>query len=907
MQKRPPRHTRRQALLLAVSIVLMGGLQLAGVLAEPQEPGRSNPNRHREYPDTPLTRRLRALDPNAFEFRRAHRPLLEGVRTARRSIARGLMTPAEAGAAAGATAVAGTFRYPVIVGRFAPPNDFSNFDLAELAERLFGTGYTGDSHTGSMRDYYDAISFGRISMQGDVYGYADVDSVADHYRDHSGDSVGDHLVDWIEEVVAAIDDTVDFSQYDSNHDGIVDVLILVHNLKGYECTGTNHIGKGYWSHRWSYSAASYWLRGENVYLLTDDDVPNGEGKVRIDDYVIQPLQQCSGGMVDVGVFTHEMGHAFGLPDLYDTDGEGSGGEGEGIGHWGLMSSGNWNRTYSPAAMSAWSRYELGWYENLIELDSTDAVGLLLPDIYRSGTLVRLHSAAMAPGEYFLVENRQAHGFDSYLHGTGLLVYHINEGVATANRNPLDLRWGLEQADGRFDLEANANRGDGGDPWPGSAGAAHFWAGSTPASLTRSGEDSFVEIRLHTPSADTMALDIFTTPSFLLTTPLDAELVTEARPQLEWNSYSAPAGWGSVRYSVEVDTSTAFTTAERDTVTGTSLTWAADLAEGELWYWRVHAFDPGGQSRVNSGGPGSFTIDATAPDLTLGALRNPVLGDHLDLILVGNEPLASWTMTSDLTPLEATPIAHTSGTIVRADIELAPGTHSIHATAADAAGNTASAEAVLTVVGARAGHPFSLISRDGRFAVTAGSGAVFRDVMGSLLEDGNRYTLEIPERVQSRTLTVTMNWADRPLSAGEVPVIWRRSEGAWEALPTAVDFSAGTAVARVYEEGVFELRFRDEGMSRPPSAMALEPPWPNPFNPSTRLAFQLPAGSEVRLTIVDVRGRTIRVLADGYRPAGRHLVSWNGTDSSGHQVASGIYLAVLETRSGRLTRKLTLLR
>ncbi len=908
MHNRPPRPTRHALHLLAASALLLVGLEVAGAVTSIQEPEGPNPNRRREYPDTPFARRVRAVDPTAFEFRHAHLPLADRVRAVRRAIARGLMTPAGAEAAGLATAVTGSFRYPVIVGRFAPPDDWSGFDLAELGDRLFGVGYHGDDHSGSLRDFYDAVSFGRIAMAGDICGYAAVDSAADHYRDSSGDSVDDHLLDWIEELVAAVDDTVDFSRYDADADGIVDVLILVHNLKGYECSGLPHQVKGFWSHRWSYPAASYWLRGQSVYLATGDDDPHHPGqKMKIADYILQPLGECSGGMIDVGVFCHEMGHAFGLPDLYDTDGGGSGGESEGLGHWALMASGNWNKTWSPAAMCAWSRYDLGWYENLIVLDGTDAVSLALPDVYRSGTIVLLHSTALDEEEYFLVENRQRYGFDAWLHGTGLLIYHLNEAVPSFNRNPADLRWALEQADGLFQLERNDNRGDAGDPWPGAMQNLHFWSGSVPASTARSGADSQVEIVLHTTSADTMVVDLFTTPSFPLTAPTGGGFITDRTPQLSWAAYPPPPEWSGVRYAVELDTTDAFTTSERDTTAGTTLAWSGELVENRLWYWRVSAFDEFGHRRVNRGGPAVFIVDATPPELTLGALRNPALTDHLDLVVVSNEVPTVFTLTADGIPRDPVPIPATGAAIVRADLELAPGSIAIQATGTDAAGNRTSVEAVLQVVIASPGHPFTLVSPDGLFTARAGAGAVWRTGAAALLQSAGRYLIDLPERVPGRSIEIVIGWDPRSIGPGESPVIWRRSGEHWEALPTALDLSAATATALVEEGGTFELRSGERGALLPPAGTTLEPPWPNPFNPRTRLAFTLAESGSVRLTIVDVRGRSVRILADGSYPAGRHLLTWDGTDTAGRPAATGVYLAVLETRYGRLVRKLTLLR
>jgi hypothetical protein len=69
--------------------------------------------------------------------------------------------------------------------------------------------------------------------------------------------------------------------------------------------------------------------------------------------------------------------------------------------------------------------------------------------------------------------------------------------------------------------------------------------------------------------------------------------------------------------------------------------------------------------------------------------------------------------------------------------------------------------------------------------------------------------------------------------------------------------------------------------------------PNPFNPATILKFGLPSDGRVRLTIYDVRGALIRVVADEQLPAGFYERNWNGTDRNGITVASGVYYLRLE--------------
>ncbi len=93
----------------------------------------------------------------------------------------------------------------------------------------------------------------------------------------------------------------------------------------------------------------------------------------------------------------------------------------------------------------------------------------------------------------------------------------------------------------------------------------------------------------------------------------------------------------------------------------------------------------------------------------------------------------------------------------------------------------------------------------------------------------------------------------------------------------------------------------------PPAFRLLGNWPNPFNPSTHIAFELPAQGEVELIVFDVRGRKVAVLADGTWPAGRHIVIWDGKDANGRSLPSGVYFCRLRSGEWTASRSLVLLR
>ena len=88
----------------------------------------------------------------------------------------------------------------------------------------------------------------------------------------------------------------------------------------------------------------------------------------------------------------------------------------------------------------------------------------------------------------------------------------------------------------------------------------------------------------------------------------------------------------------------------------------------------------------------------------------------------------------------------------------------------------------------------------------------------------------------------------------------------------------------------------------PRAFALEPNYPNPFNPSTTLRFALPERSEVEVVVYDLKGRRVARLLQETRDAGIHEIRWNAED-----LASGTYLVRLKTDNFAHTRRVVLLK
>ncbi len=100
---------------------------------------------------------------------------------------------------------------------------------------------------------------------------------------------------------------------------------------------------------------------------------------------------------------------------------------------------------------------------------------------------------------------------------------------------------------------------------------------------------------------------------------------------------------------------------------------------------------------------------------------------------------------------------------------------------------------------------------------------------------------------------------------------------------------------------------DAGPPAPPAVTELLPPTPNPFQGSAVLAFSLARAGPVRLAIYSVDGRRVRVLADGYREAGRYRLAWDGRDEGRGAVAPGVYFARFAAGGRQFTARLVHLR
>jgi M6 family metalloprotease-like protein len=418
------------------------------------------------------------------------------------ALARFGLPPVSSSAALGPAEISGSRSIPVLLSKFADtPSD--PISATRLQQQLFGTWPTG-----TMTDYYREISYGKFTVTGSVFAWQTMARQSSYYQGPDtatpegttepchGVCPQAHLGEYLISSFESLGPTFNWGQYDNDgpdgvpnsgdDDGVVDFAALVHPGRGGECGAPQgSVNRNIWSHRW---ALSSWTGSP----FTTRSPRNGGGFIQIDDYVVMPALACDNAtMIQIGVFAHEFGHAFGLPDLYDTDRDN--GRSSGLGNWCLMASGSWggdNKSPErPTHMSPWAKAYLGWAE-IRNVPVMQSPPLTLPPSEQSPVIYKLPIAA---NRYYLLSNISRTGFNSRLPESGLAVWQIDptiieQGLPNNRVNADAQHKGVDliEADGRNGLDSEQYRGGRGDLFPGSAGQRRFDSATIPRNLANKG-------------------------------------------------------------------------------------------------------------------------------------------------------------------------------------------------------------------------------------------------------------------------------------------------------------------------------------------------------------------------------------------------------------------------------------
>lgn len=312
-------------------------------------------------------------------------------------------------------------------------DDAKAFYNGELNEE----GFThANGANGSARDYFLKSSCGVFQPTFDVVGPITVSGTRTQYsRNYGMGQTGDNAGTLLKEAVELIDSEIDFSQYDHDGDGYVDNIYFYYAGYGYADSNKNNT---IWPH--AYSLPEWGLE-----CLTDDGVRIGSYTCSNEIDGTRPTLPAG-----IGTFVHEFGHCLGFADHYDANNNG-GLQSYNLSEWDVMASGSYNNhSNTPPAYSAFERGELGWMDYTELSTSADSL-ISLPRLTESNKayIVRVPDT----DEYFLLENRQQEGWDEYLPGHGMLVWHVDMNEAawwnnTVNVTSTHQMLDIVEADGR---------------------------------------------------------------------------------------------------------------------------------------------------------------------------------------------------------------------------------------------------------------------------------------------------------------------------------------------------------------------------------------------------------------------------------------------------------------------------
>jgi len=274
--------------------------------------------------------------------------------------------------------------------------------------------YSYNGATGSIKDYFEEVSFNQFSPQFDVYGPYTLPHTMQYYGEMVGANHDIRPYEMIIDACNAADPYVDFSLYDTDNNGSIDnVFVYYAGYNQAEGGEANTI----WPHRSRITGGySYDGKSLNDYACTSE------------------LKGASGAtMCGIGTFCHEFSHVVGLPDFYDTDystGYSA------MGSWDLMTSGNYNNSgKTPPTYTAYERFYLGWLtptalaeDTAVHCEGSYQLQSLISSntaYVISKTQHNLSGSGPNPAEFYMLEYRKREGRDTYSGlGEGMLITHV---------------------------------------------------------------------------------------------------------------------------------------------------------------------------------------------------------------------------------------------------------------------------------------------------------------------------------------------------------------------------------------------------------------------------------------------------------------------------------------------------
>lgn len=360
----------------------------------------------------------------------------------------------------------GSPRSLVILVNFSDVNYVVPSTNQAFTDLLNQNNYSVNGGTGSARDYFNDNSNGTFTPDFDVVGPYTLPQTLNYYGANDAHGNDMNSVQMIVDACRLADENgLDFTIYDTDNNGSIDnVFVYYAGYNEAEGGGSNTI----WPHRWIvYPGMNY---NGTLASVTFD------GKRLFDYACTSELKGANGNnMCGIGTFVHEFGHVLGLPDFYSTNNA----QHHTLSFWNVMDAGPYlNQGRTPPSYSAFERFSLGYITPTL-ISSPQDLSLNPLNTHNEAYLVsststhNLNESNPNPREFFMLENRQKTGWDSYLPGHGMLIHRVNFnpttwGNNTVNNNPNSMGLDIMEADGIASVQTLA-----GDPFPGTANVTSY--------------------------------------------------------------------------------------------------------------------------------------------------------------------------------------------------------------------------------------------------------------------------------------------------------------------------------------------------------------------------------------------------------------------------------------------------
>ena len=288
---------------------------------------------------------------------------------------------------------------------------FNGTTRTPLSEETKWNGYS------SVSEFFKDASFGLFEPIFELYGPYTAKNKHDYYGKNSR-----NISVILSEAVSKADNDIDFSQYDSNNDGKVDMVYIFYAGTGANLSGDNNdvwpaCFPGNQNISTNDGVRITTIGGANELAVYASGSPTGESL-----------------RAGIGVTIHEMSHGLGLPDLYNTGTPRNPATGlpdysnGGPEDWDIMDGGeNLYNAMWPCQYTAWERDVLGWMDIEELTESEDITIYPLNDKKGRGKAYRITNPAN-PNEYYVIENNCVGEWNQYQnnkYGAGLMIYHLN--------------------------------------------------------------------------------------------------------------------------------------------------------------------------------------------------------------------------------------------------------------------------------------------------------------------------------------------------------------------------------------------------------------------------------------------------------------------------------------------------